>query len=83
MWCNRSIGSTPVARSRRRRVLANKHVAALVQINVSRTERNGIAPDDAAALAACLRADEGLEIDGVMAIGPRYRRSRGDRSRFR
>jgi pyridoxal phosphate enzyme (YggS family) len=49
---------------------AGKHLTALVQINVSRTERNGIAPDDAAALAASLRADEGLEIDGVMAIGP-------------
>jgi pyridoxal phosphate enzyme (YggS family) len=49
---------------------AGKSVAALVQINVSRGERNGIAPDDAAALAAFLRSDEGLEIDGVMAIGP-------------
>jgi pyridoxal phosphate enzyme (YggS family) len=49
---------------------SGKHVTALVQINVSRTERNGIAPDDAAALAAFLRSDEGLEIDGVMAIGP-------------
>ena len=49
---------------------AGKSVAALVQINVSRAERYGIAPDDAAALAARLRDDEGLAIEGVMAIGP-------------
>jgi pyridoxal phosphate enzyme (YggS family) len=47
-----------------------KPVRALVQINVSPTERFGVAPADAPALAARLRADEGLDVDGVMAIGP-------------
>jgi PLP dependent protein len=46
-----------------------KRVAALIQINVSPAERFGVAPERAAALADVLRA-EGLEIDGVMAIGP-------------
>jgi pyridoxal phosphate enzyme (YggS family) len=41
----------------------------LVQINVSPTERFGIAPKEAPNLAARLR-DEGLPVDGVMAIGP-------------
>jgi len=47
-----------------------KPVRALVQINVSPTERFGVAPADAPALAARLRDDEGLGVDGVMAIGP-------------
>jgi pyridoxal phosphate enzyme (YggS family) len=47
-----------------------KPVRALLQINISPTERFGLAPADAPALAARLRADEGLAIDGVMAIGP-------------
>jgi len=47
-----------------------KSVRTLVQINVSPSERFGVAPADAAALAARLREDEGLEVDGVMAIGP-------------
>jgi len=47
-----------------------KPVRALVQVNISPTERFGIAPADAPALAARLRADEGLAIDGVMAIAP-------------
>jgi len=42
---------------------------ALVQVNVSPTERFGVAPDEAHGLAAQLRSD-GLEVDGVMAIGP-------------
>src|SRR5262249_2003981 len=46
-----------------------RRVAALVQLNVSPTERFGIAPSDAPRLAARLR-EEGLEVDGVMAIGP-------------
>jgi pyridoxal phosphate enzyme (YggS family) len=47
-----------------------KPMRALLQINISPTERYGLAPDDAPALAARLRDDEGLSIDGVMAIGP-------------
>jgi pyridoxal phosphate enzyme (YggS family) len=47
----------------------DKHVKALVQINVSQTERFGCAPADAPELAKQLR-EEGLEVDGVMAIGP-------------
>lgn len=46
-----------------------KPVQTLVQVNVSPTERFGIAPEEAPALAARLR-EEGLEVDGVMAIGP-------------
>jgi pyridoxal phosphate enzyme (YggS family) len=41
----------------------------LVQVNVSPSERFGAAPAEAPALAARLR-DEGLAVDGVMAIGP-------------
>ena len=46
-----------------------KPLRALVQINISPAERFGIAPDAAPALARRLR-DEGLIVDGVMAIGP-------------
>ena len=46
-----------------------KTVATLVQVNVSPTERYGVHPDEALALAEQLRSD-GLEVDGVMAIGP-------------
>jgi pyridoxal phosphate enzyme (YggS family) len=46
-----------------------KSLRALVQINISPTERFGIPPAEAPALARRLR-DEGLLIDGVMAIGP-------------
>ena len=53
-----------------------KPVGTLVQINVSPTERFGVAPQDAAALAARLRDDEGLQVDGVMAIAP----NTGDRA---
>lgn len=41
----------------------------LVQVNVSPAERFGAPPAEAPALAARLR-DEGLDVDGVMAIGP-------------
>jgi hypothetical protein len=41
----------------------------LVQVNVSPTERFGVPPAQAPALAARLR-EEGLLVDGVMAIGP-------------
>jgi pyridoxal phosphate enzyme (YggS family) len=47
-----------------------KPVSTLLQINVSQTERFGCDPAHAAALARELREDEGLTIDGVMAIGP-------------
>jgi pyridoxal phosphate enzyme (YggS family) len=47
-----------------------KPVSALLQINISPEERFGIEPAEAPALAARLRSDEGLRIDGVMAIGP-------------
>jgi pyridoxal phosphate enzyme (YggS family) len=46
-----------------------KFLRALVQINISPAERFGIPPAEAPALARRLR-DEGLLIDGVMAIGP-------------
>ena len=48
---------------------AGRRLRVLVQVNVSPTERFGAAPADAPALAARLR-DEGLAVDGVMAIGP-------------
>ena len=47
-----------------------KPVRTLVQVNISGTERFGVEPGDAPALAARLREDEGLPVDGVMAIGP-------------
>jgi len=47
-----------------------KPMRALLQLNISPVERFGIEPADAPALAARLREDEGLAIDGVMAIGP-------------
>ena len=46
-----------------------RHVRVLVQVNVSPTERFGVAPAGAAHLAEQLRS-EGLTVDGVMAIGP-------------
>jgi hypothetical protein len=48
---------------------AGRRLRVLVQVNVSPTERFGAAPAAAPALAARLR-DEGLAVDGVMAIGP-------------
>ena len=42
----------------------------LVQVNVSPQERFGVAPGEAPALAERLRAEPGLTVDGVMAIGP-------------
>jgi pyridoxal phosphate enzyme (YggS family) len=47
-----------------------KRLRTLIQVNISQTERFGIAPEDAPALADRLREDEGLDVDGVMAIGP-------------
>jgi pyridoxal phosphate enzyme (YggS family) len=48
---------------------AGRPLRVLIQVNVSPAERFGAAPADAPALAARLR-DEGLAVDGVMAIGP-------------
>jgi pyridoxal phosphate enzyme (YggS family) len=48
---------------------AGRRLRVLVQVNVSPTERFGAKPADAPALAARLR-DEGLAVEGVMAIGP-------------
>jgi pyridoxal phosphate enzyme (YggS family) len=48
---------------------SGKPLSALVQVNISPAERFGIAPAEAPALARRLR-DEGLSVDGVMAIGP-------------
>ena len=47
-----------------------KPLRVLLQVNVSPNERFGFAPEEAPAIAARLRKDEGLEIDGIMAIGP-------------
>ncbi|HMD03337.1 MAG TPA: YggS family pyridoxal phosphate-dependent enzyme [Candidatus Baltobacteraceae bacterium] len=47
-----------------------KRTRTLLQVNVSPAERFGVAPDEAAELAARLREEEGLQIDGVMAIAP-------------
>jgi pyridoxal phosphate enzyme (YggS family) len=44
-------------------------VRVLVQVNISPAERFGVAPAEAAHLAQQLR-NEGLIVDGVMAIGP-------------
>lgn len=46
-----------------------KRLRVLVQLNISPSERFGVTPADAPALADLLRAD-GLEVAGVMAIGP-------------
>lgn len=48
---------------------SGKPLAVLVQVNISPSERFGVDPADAPALAAQLR-DAGLLVDGVMAIGP-------------
>ena len=48
---------------------AGKVLRVLVQVNISPTDRFGIAPADAPELAARLR-DAGLDVGGVMAIGP-------------
>jgi pyridoxal phosphate enzyme (YggS family) len=56
-----------IARAQR---LQGKRLRTLLQINISRDDRFGIAPADAPALAAQLREEEDLDIDGVMAIGP-------------
>lgn len=47
-----------------------KPIRTLVQINISPSERYGIDPSEASELASRLREEEGLDVDGVMAIGP-------------
>ncbi len=46
-----------------------RRVRTLVQVNISPTDRFGVAPSEAVALAAYLRSLD-LEVDGLMAIGP-------------
>jgi pyridoxal phosphate enzyme (YggS family) len=48
---------------------AGKALRVLVQVNISPSERFGVAPADAPDLAERLR-EAGLHVDGVMAIGP-------------
>ncbi|MBV8727172.1 MAG: YggS family pyridoxal phosphate-dependent enzyme [Candidatus Eremiobacteraeota bacterium] len=48
---------------------AGKSLPVLVQVNISPAERFGAPPAEAPRLAEQLR-DEGLKVDGVMAIGP-------------
>ena len=47
-----------------------KRIAVLIQVNVSPSERFGVSPEDAPALAEALRGSEGLDVVGVMAMGP-------------
>lgn len=48
----------------------DRTLRVLVQVNVSPQERFGVAPADAPALAERLRGEAGIDVDGVMAIGP-------------
>jgi PLP dependent protein len=48
---------------------AGRRLRVLVQVNVSPAERFGATPSEAPELAARLR-EMGLDVDGVMAIGP-------------
>ncbi len=47
-----------------------KALPVLLQVNVSPVERFGCPPTEAERLADVLRAQPGLRLDGVMAIGP-------------
>ncbi len=47
-----------------------KVLPVLVHVNVSASPRYGCDPERAEALAEALRAEQGLAVDGVMAIGP-------------
>ena len=49
---------------------AGRVLPVLLQLNVSPTERFGCPPGDAEALAAAIRAQASLRLDGVMAVGP-------------
>ena len=47
-----------------------KQLPVLLQLNVSPAERFGCPPEQAERLAGALRAEPGLRLEGVMAIGP-------------
>lgn len=49
---------------------AGRVLPVLLQLNISPAERFGCLPQDAPALAAAIRAQPGLRLEGVMAIGP-------------
>ena len=49
---------------------AGKTLPALLQVNISPAERFGCAPAEAEELAAQIRSLPGLQLEGVMAIGP-------------
>ncbi|MDQ2662772.1 MAG: YggS family pyridoxal phosphate-dependent enzyme [Candidatus Eremiobacteraeota bacterium] len=49
---------------------AGKRLPVLLQVNVSPTDRFGCPPGDAGSLAEAVRAEAGLDLQGVMAIGP-------------
>jgi pyridoxal phosphate enzyme (YggS family) len=60
--------SAGLALARAARALG-RPVSTLVQVNISPAERYGVAPGHARELAERVR-EAGLEVDGVMAIGP-------------
>ncbi len=47
-----------------------KRLSVLLQLNISPSERHGVAPEQAEALAEAIRSHESLALDGLMAIGP-------------
>jgi pyridoxal phosphate enzyme (YggS family) len=49
---------------------AGRELPVLLQLNISPSERFGCPPEEAAGLAEALRAQAGLRLEGVMAIGP-------------
>jgi PLP dependent protein len=49
---------------------AGRELPVLLQLNISPTERFGCPPAEAAGLAEALRAQAGLRLEGLMAIGP-------------
>jgi pyridoxal phosphate enzyme (YggS family) len=48
----------------------DKRLDVLVQLNISPSERHGVAPEHAERLAEAIRSHDSLRLDGVMAIGP-------------
>ena len=51
-------------------IALGKELPVLLQLNISPAERFGCAPEHAPELAEAVRAQAGLRLDGVMAIGP-------------
>ena len=49
---------------------AGRPLRVLLQLNVSPSDRFGCPPAEAPALAAAIRAEPALRLDGVMAMGP-------------